>query len=132
MNGLCWWLDDAAIAADATAGPGRAAVATTWLSRAQAPAQLDEVPAGVGQVERRAHRRGRAGRSCRAVVADAGAAGDDRAVAEDRVRQVDGEPADGVRDGDLERVRLVIGLDVGRGQAAVVRPGLPATIRWSA
>ena len=54
------------------------------------------------------------------VVADPGAARDDWMVGEDRVRQLDPEPARRVGEDDLERVGLVVGLDVGR--AAGRRP----------
>ena len=78
--------------------------------------ELDQVPGGIRQIEDETHRGGEA-EGVRPVVADPGAPRDGRHVAEDRVRQRDDEVRRLVGEIDLERLRLVIGLGVGRRQA---------------
>ncbi len=80
-------------------------------------AQLDQVPVGIGQVERGAHRRRDPDRG-RAAVPDPGVARDDRLVPEDRVRQGHLDPTGAIDEHDLDAGRLSGRLDVGRRQAA--------------
>ena len=84
------------------------------------PAELDELPARVRQVERGAHHAGQPDGG-RPVVADPRAPGHHGPVAEDRVRQLDGEAAALVGEHDLERFRLLVGLDVGHREAVLRR-----------
>ncbi len=80
------------------------------------PAEVDEVPAGVRQVERCAHRGAQADRRV-AAVPDPRPARDDGQVAEDRVDEGDHQAAHLVGQVDLERLGLVVRLGVRRRQA---------------
>ena len=118
MNGLCWWLE-APRSLPTDCRPGRRRRVDDVVLARPGAAQLDELPARVGQVERGAHGGRRGGSALGAVVRDPGAPGDDRVVAEDRVRELDTDAARCVGEDDLEGVRLIVGLDVRRRQAVV-------------
>ena len=111
MNGLCWWPDEPwSLPTDWR--PGRSRLVMTWFSRAQPPLSWTRSQSASGRSSDEAHRSGQTDRGG-SVVADQGAAGDDRPIGEDRVRELHRQAARPVGEDDLERVGLVVRLDVG-------------------
>ncbi len=118
------WLDDAAVAADRLAAGPQSPASTTWFSRAHAPLSWTNSQRASGRSSGGAHRAGQADRvwcrrcgcgRCGRRPGDRG-----RSCTTSSTR----EAAQGVGEDDLERVRLVIGLDVGRREA-VARRAVP-------
>ena len=104
-------------------GAGRAAVAADRLTAGSQSARrdvglarpcsrkLDELPASVREVEGGAHGCAEPN-GCRTIVADPRTTGYHRQVAEDRVREIDCDPACCIDKRDLERVGLVVIFDI--------------------
>ena len=110
-----------------TTRPGASRRSTTWRSRAQVPLSWTSSQSRSARSSDGAHAPS-AGRGARTRVPDRHAPRDRRRVAEDRVGAAHLGPARLVEQRDLERLRLLVRLDVGRRQAAI--GGLPGRMRW--